>query len=63
MNGVLSGLGSSIIEALTGQSPDALQQQLTAAEQQLTLAVQVVIVLLFLSLVAQFFILIELRGK
>jgi hypothetical protein len=59
----LSGIFGTVFQALTGQDPNAISAQLSAAEQQLTLAVQVVITLLTLSLVAQIFIVLELRRK
>lgn len=63
MNGILSSIGGSIFQAVTGQDPNAVSAQLTAAEQQLTLAVQAVIALLFLIAVGQLFIVLELRRK
>lgn len=59
--GLLSGIGSSIFQALTGQDPSAISQQLTLAEQQLTLVAEVVVMLLTLVVVGQFFIIRELR--
>jgi hypothetical protein len=63
MNGVLSGFGASIFQAITGQDPNAIGAQLTQAEQQLTLAVEAVIALLFLIMVGQVFIVLELRRR
>lgn len=63
MNGILSSIGSSIFQAVTGQDPNAVSAQLTAAEQQITLAVESMIALLFLIMVGQIFIVSELRRK
>ena len=61
MNGILSTLGSSIFQAVTGQDPTALSSQLSVVEQQLILVVEVVIALLSLIVVGELFIIIELR--
>jgi len=63
MNGLLSGFGASIFQAITGQDPNAVSAQLSAAEQQLTLAVEAVIALLALIVVGQIFIVMELRKR
>jgi hypothetical protein len=63
MNGILSSIGGSLFQALTGQDPNAISAQLTQAEQQLTLVAEVVVALLFVIAVGQWFIIAELRRR
>lgn len=58
---IMADFGSSIFQAVTGQDPNAVASQLTQAEQQLTLVAEAIVALLFLLVVGEFFIIVELR--
>jgi len=60
-NGLLSGIGGAIFQALTGTDPSLAQAQLDQAEQTAIVVGEVVIALMFLQFITSVFILLEMR--